>query len=479
MWTIFITGLLITVILTLLVFLIKLQLEKSTLRNNMASIRQEENRIFNFLHSLGEAFTEQLDKRDLYRMIVSGAVDVMTAQGGMIYLADKKLQRLLPSFISRGCLPLVPVPEHVITHAGNKEAAIESFLRLHSIPFGEGLIGEAYENRRAQIFSARADSLQQEGARQLNLQPHSAIIAPLIYGDEILGVLCVCRQDDVAEFNESDQTVFLSLVEQSAFALFSAKIYTEAGEKRRLDNDLHTAKEIQSILLPNTAPKIKGYQIAGRTLPARLVSGDYFDFIPVDDERLGLVIADVSGKGVPASLIMAMCRSVLRNNAPGCSSPKEVLSKVNRQLYPDMKEDMFISIAYLILKLKDNSLTLCRAGHDAPLYYSSSSGSITELNPKGMALGIDSGEVFDRVCTDFTVSLATGDCLVLYTDGVTEAIDNNGLEFGMGRMKQSILSGIEDGASGIISQVIEDLKEFTGDQDQYDDITMITIAKHE
>ncbi len=477
MWTYILIGLLVSVILAFIVIYIVLRREESQLRQSMLSIRQEESRIFNFLHSLGETFTEQLDKRGLYRMIVSGAVDVMKAQGGALYLADRKLQRLLPSFISPGCRSLVPVPEHVLTHAGNREAAIESFLRLHSVAFGDGPIGESYEKNQALLLQAGDMNFPQAGSTSGKLHPDSAIIAPLDYGGEILGVLCVCRDNKEEAFTETDHMVFLSIAEQSAFALYSAKIYTEVGEKRRLDNDLQTAKEIQSILLPSTAPQASGYQIAGHTLPARLVSGDYFDYIPVDEERLGLVIADVSGKGVPASLIMAMCRSVLRNNAPGCSSPKEVLSKVNRQLYPDMKEDMFISIAYLVLELKENRLTLCRAGHDAPLHYIHSKDEISQLNPKGMALGIDSGDVFDRVCTDFTVSLKQGDCMVLYTDGVTEAVDNNGLEFGLGRMKQSILSASEDGANGIINQVIEDLKDFTGDQDQYDDITMIAIKK--
>src|SRR5207249_5876282 len=161
----------------------------------------------------------------------------------------------------------------------------------------------------------------------------------------------------------------LSIAEQSAFALYNAIIYSMANEKKRLDHDLEIARDIQRILLPAEAPAINGFQISGINVPARQVSGDYFDYIRVDEGRLGVAIADVSGKGVPASLIMAICRSVLRAEAAGNPSPADVLRKVNRQLYPDIKEDMFISMAYLILDHERDGVTLARGGHDAPLLY--------------------------------------------------------------------------------------------------------------
>src|SRR5207247_5016890 len=124
---------------------------------------------------------------------------------------------------------------------------------------------------------------------------------------------------------------------------------------------------MERVLVPERAPGMPGFGIAGFNIPARQVSGDYFDYIRVDEHRLGLAIADVSGKGVPASLIMAICRSVLRSQAPQNPSPAEVLKAVNRQLYPDIKEDMFISMAYLVVDHAIGSVTLARAGHDEPL----------------------------------------------------------------------------------------------------------------
>jgi sigma-B regulation protein RsbU (phosphoserine phosphatase) len=208
------------------------------------------------------------------------------------------------------------------------------------------------------------------------------------------------------------------------------------------------------------------------------VSGDYFDYIRVDEERLGVAIADVSGKGVPASLIMAICRSVLRAEAARNPSPADVLRKVNRQLYPDIKEDMFISMAYLILNhQRDGGITLARAGHDAPLLYKRQLDTVTPVKSPGMVVGIDSGNVFDRLTTDFAVPLERDDCLVLYTDGVTETLNAEGDEFGVERMMQSVRASATNGAPAIVRKIIEDVRDFTGSIPQNDDITLIAIRK--
>jgi sigma-B regulation protein RsbU (phosphoserine phosphatase) len=278
-------------------------------------------------------------------------------------------------------------------------------------------------------------------------------------------------------FSASDFVIFQSIVEQSAFALYNAVVYSEASEKKRIDRDLDVARDIQRILLPNAAPAIEGFEIAGLNLPASHVSGDYYDYIRLGEDRVGIAIADVSGKGVAASLIMAMCRSVLRLVAGSSQSAAAVLHEVNRQLYPDIREDMFISMAYLVAQKGSDELVLARAGHDAPLHYQTSDHSVVRINPAGMALGIDSGNVFNRVTSDFRVRLEPGDCLVLYTDGVTEALDVNGLEFGISRLIEAVQVSSPDGAPAILSRVTSDLKAFVGNYPQNDDITLIAIRK--
>jgi len=305
----------------------------------------------------------------------------------------------------------------------------------------------------------------------------SVMASSLRYGNQDLGVLALAIGPIGPAFSQGDFVVFKSIAEQSAFALYNAIIYSMANEKKRLDHDLEIARDIQRILLPAEAPAINGFQISGINVPARQVSGDYFDYIHVDDERLGVAIADVSGKGVPASLIMAICRSVLRAEAARNPSPADVLRKVNRQLYPDIKEDMFISMAYLILDHEHSGVTLARAGHDAPLLYKRQAQTVTPVKSPGMVVGIDSGNVFDRLTSDFALPLERDDCLVLYTDGVTEALNGEGEEFGVDRMAQSVRASATGGAPAIVKRVIEDVRNFAGSHPQNDDITLIAIRK--
>jgi phosphoserine phosphatase RsbU/P len=445
------------------------------LKKAREKIQTEETRVFDFLHGLGEAFTGDIRLADLHRLVVEGAARILDAEGGALYIVGKQGAALLPGFISKNCPPLVEVPEDTLKQAETSPAVLQSYLRLHAIEQGEGIVGTVWRDREPLFLSgddARLSALQGTEHRT-----SSAMFCPLIYGEHNLGVIAVSNSSKGGRFSASDFSVFKAISEQSAFALCNAIVYSEASEKRRLDIDLQVAQDIQRILLPASAPDVPGFQIAGVNIPAKQVSGDYFDYIKIDDTRHGVAIADVSGKGVPASLIMAMCRSVLRSKATGNTSPADVLHQVNRLIYPDIKEDMFISMAYMVIDTGTQKLTLSRAGHDAPLLYSAKDTGVTKVNPPGMALGIDSGDVFDRITVDFSVELEQDDCLILYTDGVTEALDSKGDEFGMKRMIDCIRASASEGAAGIIKRLRDDLREFTGTCPQNDDITLIVIRK--
>lgn len=447
------------------------------LERSKEEIQVEETLVFDFLHGLGEAFTETIRAADLHRLIVEGATRILDAHGGALYMMERAGGRLAPAFISKGCPPLVEVPPHVLQQAATTPIALESYLRLHTIAPGEGIVGRVWQNRTPALLTDLADAPELAKLRETTLGTASVMVTPLLYGKQNMGVLALGNGPMTPPFTQSDFVVFKSIAEQSAFALYNAIIYSEANEKKRLDHDLQIARDIQRILLPAEAPVINGFEISGINIPASQVSGDYIDYITVDAERLGVAIADVSGKGVPASIIMAICRSVLRSQATENTSPADVLRKVNRQLYPDIKEDMFISMAYVILDHARDGVLLARAGHDAPLLFRQSDQTVTSVKPPGLVLGIDSGSVFDRITADFEVQLERDDCLILYTDGVTEALDTNGDEFGLERTTQSIRASAANGAAAIIARLIDDLRNFVGSHPQNDDITLIAIRK--
>ena len=447
------------------------------LERSKEEIQIEETLVFDFLHGLGEAFTETIRAADLHRLIVEGASRVLDAQGGALYMMERAGGKLAPAFISKGCPPFIDVPTHILQQAASNSTALESYLRLQAIPPGEGIIGRVWQTREPVLLTDLANAPELAGLRGTSLGAASVMVTPLLYGKQNMGVLALGNGPSSPSFTQSDFVVFKSIAEQSAFALYNAIIYSEANEKKRLDHDLEIARDIQRILLPSEAPVIPGFEIAGINIPARHVSGDYFDYLTVDDEKLGVAIADVSGKGVPASIIMAICRSVLRSQAAGNPSPSDVLQKVNRQLYPDIKEDMFISMAYVILDHLRGAVMLSRAGHDAPILFNHATGTATPVKPPGMVLGIDSGSVFDRITGDFALSLNRDDCLLLYTDGVTEALDANGDEFGPERMMECVRASAPEGAPAMISRLIDELRSFVGSQPQNDDITLIAIRK--
>jgi phosphoserine phosphatase RsbU/P len=429
-------------------------------------VEAEERRVFHFLHKTGEALSADMRAEDLNRVLVEGAVHITEADGGAVYLPQLKGEGLRRGYGTTEGTVIFPLPKE----AEKSPDVLAAFLRWHTVPTGEGIIGTVWREGIPLMITGDDPRLP-KGAFS------SVMIAPLSFSGQRLGILYVTRKAGNEPFLQSSFASFKSIAEQSAFALHSAAVFHEAAEKRRMDEDLAVAHEIQRILLPNSAPEVDGYQIAGINIPAKQVSGDYYDYLSVDDQHCGVAIADVSGKGVPASLIMAMCRSVLRTQTPSQLSPAKVLHEVNSQLFPDIKEDMFISMAYAILDKASSEIRLCRAGHDAPLLFRAADKSVSRINPPGMALGIDSGTVFQRVTTDFTLTMQSEDCLILYTDGITEALDSQGDEFGLQRVIDSVLSSAKDGAAAIITRLTDDLRAFIGPHPQNDDITLIAIRK--
>lgn len=473
MWTFVFLFLFLGTLVALGVVLAAFTRKIAEVERQRAELEIEETRVFDFLHGLGEAFSEGVRTADLHRLIVEGAVRILEAHGGALYLLDKSETVLVPVFVSAGCPPVVPLPGHLL--AQPQSSALESYLKLHSIKRGEGVIGRAWQT--GQIMVLGGEELDFGDGREAGLEVTSAIIGPLNYRRKTMGLLLVANGTMASPFNRDEIALFRTIAEQSAFALYNEAVYLEAGEKKRLDQDLQTAREIQKVLLPRRAPVLTGWDIDGINLPARQVSGDYFDFIPMGEGKMGVAIADVSGKGIPASLIMAMCRSVIRSQAMEATSPAELLRRVNRLVYPDIKEDMFISMIFLIVEADNPEIQMARAGHDPPFLYRAGSGKVEMLSCKGMALGIDSGSVFDRVCEDFSVTLQTEDMLVLYTDGTSEALDQEGMEFGLPRLEQSIVRLAEAGSAALVRQTAEEVTRFIGKQHQFDDITLIAIKK--
>jgi phosphoserine phosphatase RsbU/P len=443
----------------------------------LSAFEGEEQRMFAFLHELGSAIGSDTTMNGLYRLIVDGVNRVVAARGGALYLLDDARVNLLPKYLSEECPPLVGVPLEVQKRAERDPRALESHLRLAQVPAEAGIfgavlsVGEAQSIRDVKAHEAFRDGFTRFGADA------SALVAPLRHGGRDLGVLAVARHREDGPFTPNDFAVFRTIAEQSAFAIGNALVHREASEKRQMEGELRNAREVQRVLLPQGEPLVPGYRVSGTNVPARIISGDYYDHLDLGDGRHGVVIADVSGKGVAAGLLMAMCRSVLRSMAKAYDSPADTLAQVNRQLFPDIREDMFISLFYAVIQGDGGKILLARAGHDPALLYRASERSVTLLKPPGLALGIDEGDVFERVTKVQEIEMQPGDCLLFHTDGVKEAIDPAGEEFGMDRLREAFRDGASLGAEATIRAVERELARFAGDAPQMDDVTLVAIEK--
>ena len=386
------------------------------------------------------------------------------AGGGAIYQEANEPGFLNPAYVSENCPPLVTVPPDILEKARIDPRALESHLRLARVAVGDGLIGKGL---------SMLEAIRVKG----NEERISVMVSPLRYAGKDIGVLAVARPVGVEDFTDNDFAVFRSVAEQSSFAIGNARVHREANEKKEIEGELKNAREVQRVLLPQEDPVVTGFRVNGTNVPAKIISGDYYDYIDLPDGKLGVVVADVSGKGVPAGLLMAMCRSLLRAFSLANASPSAVLSTVNRYLFPDIREDMFISMIYGILDPADGSFLFCRAGHEPALIFRKASGAVEISKPKGLALGIDSGNVFERVTADERITLNSGDCILLFTDGVKEALDAGEEEFGLDRLSETFRAAARLGAEAVVKQVQEAVKSFTGDGSQMDDVTIVAIEK--
>lgn len=243
------------------------------------------------------------------------------------------------------------------------------------------------------------------------------------------------------------------------------------AEKERYAKELEIAKGIQQSFLPDSVPTIPNIEIAAKNIPALEVGGDFYDFVPLGKDRWGLVIADVSGKGVPAALFMALSRTLIRASTLANADPAVAIGHANQLICDDSKTSMFVTLFYAILDAKTMTLDYVNAGHNPPLLLKGSSSDVVLLKAKGIALGVTDEVTLQSV----KVELRPGDVLVLYTDGVTEAINDREEEFGEDRLLAVITQNRDQSAGIILEKILAAISEFAGNRPQHDDITCMII----
>jgi serine phosphatase RsbU (regulator of sigma subunit) len=410
--------------------------------------------------------------------------DLLAASINSMYAAEDVQHAV--HYLTRGLSGAFGVDNALVWHA----APDQNSLRL------VGIAGWADDDtiRDTQEVAVAADRLEARAYREVDSLRGQELggcverAVPLVIpGAEPIGVVTIvdCLRDTDPALQRELDLELVGYLNQAARAIH--EVHTREGQLLRIANleqertaqELRMAREIQVSFLPAECPTLPGWEVAADWRAAREVGGDFYDFVPVDGDHIGLVIADVSDKGVPAALFMSLSWTLMRVTASEALSPALTLHRVNELLMSESRSGMFLTLFYGILNWRTGMLTYARAGHNPPIVLRartpghSAGADVVTLMAQGTALGIQRNLTWD----DAQVQVRPGDILVLYTDGVTEPINERGTEFGVERLIEVVRANNDRPCSQIISQIGETVADFVGDQPQFDDYTLLGLKR--
>jgi sigma-B regulation protein RsbU (phosphoserine phosphatase) len=333
---------------------------------------------------------------------------------------------------------------------------------------GQGLVGHVIRTGEVvEVPDVRLDPRYVVG----RTATRSEIAVPIPGAHETIGALNL-ESDRLGAFGDEDLEILHVFADAASAAIGRAMLHRELMERRRVEHQMRLAQEVQARLLPAGPPRLAGYDVAGTCLPTFEIGGDYYDFIALSENQLGLVIADVSGKGIAAALNMTAFRSVLRSQARRRREPSHLANRLN-ELMPDATGDSaYVTCVYAVLDPGDGALVYTNCGHNPPLL-ARAGGRVERLECGGFPLGIFSDSRYETG----VVTLAPGDVLMFYTDGVVEGDDAGGHEFGTERLASVLARSRHLGAGDIVDAVVRATREYCGSASFSDDFTVMLVRR--
>jgi sigma-B regulation protein RsbU (phosphoserine phosphatase) len=397
------------------------------------------------LHEIGIALSGSLELDELLDKILANLKRVIKYEIAIIYLVD----------------PRDGTINQIATY-GLEDTVQE---RLH-LKMGQGICGRVAQTGQGVIAS---DVSADPDYVVLRAQTKSEMAVPVSIDNNIIGVFNI-ESDTPNAYTKHDLELMNGYASLAAVSIERARLHRERLVAKQLEDELGIARRIQMTFLPSRDPQIPGFDVAGINIPSTAVGGDYYDFIPIVSNQFGIAIGDVSGKGIPASLIMAAFRAGLKAEIRNNFAIRVILHKVNNLLYESIDRDMFVTAVYGVLDSRNRIFTFSNAGHNPPIL-KRGTGEVEYLGEGGVALGALQGSLYE----ERPISLIKGDILLFYTDGVTEVIDENGEEFGVKRLLQFLDNSQHLTAREIIENIVSETKKFSSANRETDDLTMIVI----
>ena len=403
------------------------------------------------LNEIARAISSTMELNRLTDLILKKCIKHLNAEQGSIMLFDEKD---------------MGTPFHTM----NRKADASSI--RNPLRFDSQLTGWMLKNR----YPLLTNDLKNDSRFQINSDEQSfiksLISVPLLFKGKMTGLLTIFNKKSGKEFTQEDQKLLAIIAAQSAHVIENARLLEEEKQLFLMQDELKKAKQIQDNLLPKVIPKIEGYDIASYILPAKDVGGDYYDFIQISENELAICIGDVSGKGLPAALLMGNLQATIRGQCIIPSSCKERIIRANKLLFQSTDLSKFATFFYTILDIQKHCLCYCNAGHNYPILFHKDA-SYDLLDTGGVILGGISDYPFEEEITQ----LEQGDLLVLYSDGVSEAMSSAEIEFGVNKIIEIVKSNLNLGSGEVLERIKDAIKLHTRGAAQSDDITMVIVKK--
>ncbi len=425
------------------------------------------------LHNLSREIFGIVDPAQLRKKIITTLQETMLVESAHLILPK------MPMGMNKNFGPATPTgffatirPATILTEnpAGKSPAAPSenNEIELRFEPNGQFI--SLMEHMEAPV--EEADILEKINlpVERRNLsQLRAQLFLPISHRDELVGVLTVGKKITERRFSYEDMTLLSLLSTQIAIALENTRLYEDRLTRQRIDEELHLAREIQRLLLPRQMPRREQFDIAAINFPSHEVGGDYYDFVDLQDGAIGVAIGDIAGKGIPGALLMSNLQATGRAAAIRSTSTKAVMEELNNQITRSTTAEKYATFFYAIF-WPDGRLTYTNAGHNYPLQCHAD-GSICELRQSNLVVGVREGIKYD----EHTVTVQSGDVLIFYTDGITEAINANWDEFGIERLNAVIRQNLQHSAENIRNAIYEAVLQFVGAAAQADDLTLVVV----
>jgi sigma-B regulation protein RsbU (phosphoserine phosphatase) len=402
------------------------------------------------LNDLARGIGASLNSQDIMDTIIRRSLRAVQAEQGVITLVDKQAKQPMKTLIRS----MVSSSEHQPFH------------------LDQSLLGWMHLNKKPLVISDPQGDERFRGVKWE--EPISSLVCvPLIVKSELIGVLTLFNKRGGGGFTEEDQRLLAIIAGQSAQIVENARLYEEEQALLHMQEEVRFASEIQLDLLPKQAPEIPGYDIAGTSIPAQVVGGDYFDFIPMEGNELAVCLGDISGKGLPAALLMANLQATIRGQSFLGPTPCECIKRSNKLLFRSTDPGKFATLFYGILDFAKHELFYCNAGHDRPFLFAENKDPV-RLDVGGIVLSCMEEFSYEEAIVPFN----PGDFLVVFSDGITEARNEVGEEYGEERLAALLKSSLDEPATAVIDRIIATVREHAGDCPQTDDMTLVVIKRH-